>query len=437
MLKRTHYIAQLQEAKGRVVISGWVHDVKETGRLTFIWVRDRTGLAQVTVLKQRASRDVLDASKQLGSQDVIAVEGNLVEKRIAKVGPEIMPDRIEIITRSERTLPIDLTGKSESNLETRLDWRSLDLRRPESQAIFKIQAKLVEGMESYLREEGFIQVFTPCLIGGTSEGGAEVFKTDYFGKEAYLRQDPQLHRQLLIVGGFDKIFDLGPNWRAEASHTPRHACEHRGCAVELGFIEDETDTMRVEENLVVASLRKVAEECEKELKLLNNEISIPKTPFPELRFPEIYEILSKMGKKIRPGEDYDRESEVLLSRYAVEQYDSEFFFLNRFPFKSKPFYVMRVDEDPTWARSVDLLFKGLEQSSGGQREHRHAKIVQQVEEKGMDPESMRWFTEPFKYGAPPHGGFCLGLERLTMALLDLRNIREALLFPRTPERLLP
>jgi len=437
MLKRTHYIGQLQEAKGRVVISGWVHDVKETGRLTFIWVRDRTGLAQVTVLKQKAPRDVLDISKELGSQDVIAVEGNLVEERIAKVGPEIMPDRIEIVARSERTLPIDLTGKSESNLDTRLDWRSLDLRRPESLAIFKIQAKLVEGMESYLRENGFIQVFTPCFIGGTSEGGAEVFKTDYFGKEAYLRQDPQLHRQLLIVGGFDKIFDLGPNWRAEASHTPRHTCEHRGCAVELGFIEDESDTMRVEENLIAASLRKVAEECEKDLKLLNKEIRIPKTPFPELRFPDIYEILSELGKKIQPGEDYDRESEVLLSRYVVEQYDSEFFFVNRFPFKFKPFYVMRVDEDPTWARSVDLVFKGLEQSSGGQREHRHAKIVQQIEEKGTDPESMSWFIEPFKYGAPPHGGFCLGLERLTMALLDLRNIREAVLFPRTPERLLP
>ncbi len=375
-------------------------------------------------------------SRQLGSQDIIAVEGEPVEKRVAKVGPEVVPHRIEVISKSERTLPVDLTGKAESNLDTRLDWRALDLRRPEIFAVFKIQAKLVEGMEDYLRKEGFVQVFTPCLIGGTSEGGAEVFKTDYFGTEAYLRQDPQLHRQLLILGGFDKIYDLGPNWRAEPSHTPRHVCEHRGCAAELGFIEDETKTMRVEEKLVVTSLRKAAE-CEGELKLLKKEIRIPKTPFPELRFPEIYEILAGMGKKIQHGEDYDRESEVLLSQYMEKEYDSEFFFVNRFPFKFKPFYVMRVDQEPTWARSVDLVYKGLEQSSGGQREHRHTKIVQQIEEKGMDPAAMKWFTEPFKFGAPPHGGFCLGLERLTMALLDLGNIREAVLFPRTPERLLP
>jgi len=437
MLRRTHYVAQLQDAEGRVVVSGWVHNIKDTGRLRFIWLRDHTGLAQVTVHKHKASRAVLDVSEQLGNQDVIAVEGELAKERIAKVGSEIVPERIEVISSSERTLPIDLTGKAESNLDTRLDWRALDLRRPETLAIFKIQAKLVEGMESYLREEGFIQVFTPCLIGGTSEGGAEVFKTDYFGKEAYLRQDPQLHRQLLIMGGLDRIFDLGPNWRAELSHTPRHMCEHRGCAVELAFIEDERDTMWVEEKLVVASLRKAAEECEKELKLLGKEISIPKTPFPELRFPQVYEILAGMGKEIQRGEDYDRESEVLLSQYVEEQYDTEFFFVNRFPFKFKPFYVMRVDEEPTWARSVDLISKGLEQSSGGQREHRHAKIVQQLEEKGMNPEVMKWFTEPFKYGAPPHGGFCLGIERLTMALLSLDNIREAVLFPRTPERLLP
>jgi aspartyl-tRNA synthetase len=324
-----------------------------------------------------------------------------------------------------------------ANLDTRLDWRVLDLRTKESTAIFKIQAKVVEGMEDYLKKNGHLQVFTPCLIGGASEGGADVFPVVYFEKEAFLRQDPQLHRQLLIASGYDKIFDLGPSWRSEPSHTTRHLCEHRGCAVEEGFIKDEIDTMRIEEKLIIAVLKKIKKECGGELELFNKKIKIPKTPFPEIRFPKLYDILEKLGKKIPHGEDLDRKAEILLARHIEKKYKSDFFFINRFPFKAKPFYVMRVDENPEWARSVDLIFKGIEQSSGGQREHRYEKIIQQVKEKRMSMKRMEWFTKFFKYGVPPHGGFNLGIERFVMALLDLKNIREAVLFPRVPERFLP
>jgi aspartyl-tRNA synthetase len=292
-------------------------------------------------------------------------------------------------------------------------------------------------MEEFLRRDGYFQVFTPCLLGGSSEGGSEVFKTDYFGKEAFLRQDPQLHRQLCIAAGFDKIYDLGPNWRAELSHTPRHLCEHRGMAVEFGFMSDETDMERVEEAMVVASLQKVKEECRRELDALNVEVEIPKTPFPEVMFPQIYEILEQYGKKLTIGSDLDKEAETLLCKHVQEKHKSDAFFINRFPSKVKPFYVMRVDDDPQWARSVDFVYRDLEQSSGGQREHRYDKIMEQLEEKKMNHESMKWFTEPFKFGVPPHGGFCLGIERFTMALLKKENLRETTLFPRTPERLLP
>jgi aspartyl-tRNA synthetase len=311
------------------------------------------------------------------------------------------------------------------------------LRRSENLAIFRIQAKVVEGMTEYLKKEGFLQVFTPCLLGGTSEGGADVFQVMYFNKQAYLRQDPQLHRELLILGGFDKIFDIGPSWRAELSHTPRHLCEHRGMAIELGFIKNEGDTEKVEEEMIVYVLKRVKRDCKEELELLRKKINIPKLPFPELKFPKIYEILEEFGKKISFGEDYDKESEELLAKYVKEKYQSDLFFVNRFPFKAKPFYVMRVDDEPEWARSVDLIFKGMEQSSGGQREHRYEKIIQQLREKKINVESMGWFTEHFKYGAPPMGGFCLGLERFTMQLLDIKNIKEVVLFPRTPERILP
>jgi aspartyl-tRNA synthetase len=411
--------------------------MKDLARTRFIWLRDRQGIAQVTIIKANATPEILKASENLGKEDVIAVEGTPVKERIAKVGSEITPTKIELVVKAQAAAPLDMSGKIESNLDVRLDWRVIDLRRRENLAIFQIQSKLVEGMVQYLGQKGYLQVFTPCLLGGTSEGGAEVFKLDYFGREAFLRQDPQLHRQLCIAAGFDKIYDLGPNWRAELSHTPRHLCEHRGMAVEFGFMNDETDMMRVEEEMVVAAMSKVKADCTRELELLQIQMEIPNTPFPEMRFPEVYRILEEYGKNIPYGSDLDKESETLLSKHVREKHKADVYFVNRYPFKVKPFYVMRVDEDPQWSRGVDLVYRDIEQSSGGQREHRYEKIMTQLREKNVNPEAMKWFTEPFKFGVPPHGGFCLGIERFTMALLKKENVKETTLFPRTPERLLP
>jgi aspartyl-tRNA synthetase len=405
--------------------------------MRFIWLRDSGGIAQITISKSDAPPEVIKASEQLGKEDVIAVQGTIVEKRVAKVGSEITASKIELVTKAQAAAPLDMSGKIESNLDARLDWRVIDLRRPENTAVFQIQSKLAEGMVEYLKQKDYLQVFTPCLLGGTSEGGAEVFKTDYFGREAFLRQDPQLHRQLCIAAGLDKIYDLGPNWRAELSHTTQHLCEHRGMAVELGFITDERDTMRVEEEVAVAALKKVEKECTREFALLGAEVHVPKTPFPEMRYPDIYEILEEYGKKVPYGNDVGKEGESILAKHVREKHKAEAFFMNRYPSKIKPFYVMRVDEEPQWARSVDLVYRGIEQSSGGQREHRYEKIIEQMKEQSINQEGMKWFTEPFKFGVPPHGGFCLGIERFTMALLGKENIRETTLFPRTPERLLP
>jgi len=438
LLKRTHYTDEIENAKGEtVVLAGWVHDIKDLARARFIWLRDREGVAQVTIIKPNATPEILKISENLGKEDVIVVEGIPVKERIAKVGSEITPTKIELVTKAEAAVPLDVSGKIESNLDARLDWRVIDLRRKENLAIFILQSKLVEGMVEYLEQNGYLQVFTPCLLGGTSEGGAEVFKVDYFGKEAFLRQDPQLHRQLCIAAGFDKIYDLGPNWRAELSHTPRHLCEHRGMAVEFGFMQDESDMMRLEEQVVVAGMEKVKEGCPRELELLQMQIEIPTTPFPEMRFPEIYGILEEYGKKIPRGSDLDKEGETLLTKHVREKHKADAFFINRFPSKVKPFYVMRVDEDPEWTRGVDLVYRDIEQSSGGQREHRYEKIMNQLLEGKVNAEAMKWFTEPFKFGVPPHGGFCLGIERFTMALLRKENVKETTLFPRTPERLLP
>jgi len=411
--------------------------MKDLARARFIWLRDRKGVAQVTIIKPKATSEILKASENLVKEDVIVVEGTPVKERIAKVGSEITPTKIELVAKTQAAVPLDVSGKIDSNLDARLDWRVIDLRRRENLAIFIIQSKFVEGMVEYLNQNGYLQVFTPCLLGGTSEGGAEVFKVDYFGKEAFLRQDPQLHRQLCIAAGLDKIYDLGPNWRAELSHTPRHLCEHRGMAVEFGFMQDESDMMRLEEQVVVAGMRKVKDGCPRELELLQMQLEIPNTPFPEMRFPEIYSILEEYGKKIPHGSDLDKEGETLLAKHVLEKNKSDAFFINRFPSKVKPFYVMRVDENPEWTRGVDLVYRDIEQSSGGQREHRYEKIMKQLQESKVNAEAMKWFTEPFKFGVPPHGGFCLGIERFTMGLLRKENVKETTLFPRTPERLLP
>ncbi len=319
LLKRTHYTNEVVEGK-QVVLSGWVSSIRDIGSVKFLILRDMNGIIQVTAKKGSVEERILKIIDGLNQEDVVSVKGKVVKNKSAPSGLEIIPSEIEVIDKIKSQVPIAMTGKIESNLDTRLDWRVLDLRKPENLAIFKIQAKIVEGMEEYLRKNGFLQVFTPCLMGAASESGAEVFPVVYFDKESFLRQDPQLHRELLIAAGYDKIFDFGPSWRAEPSHTTRHLCEYRGCAVEIGFIEDETDTMRLEEELIVYTMKKIKKDCEEELKLLNKEVKIPKKPFPELRFPKIYKILEELGKKIPHGEDYDRESEVLLWKYVKKKF---------------------------------------------------------------------------------------------------------------------
>ena len=437
-MKRTHYTGELKKTVGKdVVVKGFVHDIRLLGGINFLLLRDFDGIVQITAQKNKIPSELLKKIEGLHNEDIIAVEGTVQKTTKTKSGVEVIPKQIEKIHASEPILPLDPRRVTKAHLDTRLDWRSLDLRSPENLAIFKIQSKLMTSMEEYLLNNKFLKVFTPSLIGGVSEGGSDVFPVVYFNKQVFLRQDPQLHRELLIAAGFEKIFETGPSWRAEKSHTVWHMTEHRTIAAEIAFIEDEHDVMEIEENMVVYALEKVKKECDEQLGILDKEIKIPKMPFPELQFPKIYDILEELGKPMPKGEDLNREAEGLLGDYVKEKFKSEFFFVNRFPFAVKPFYVMRVDENPEWARSVDLVFKGMEMSSGGQREHRYQKLVSQIKEKGLNLDSLKWFTEVLKYGVPMMGGYSLGIERFTMKLLDIENVREATLFPRDTERVLP
>jgi len=419
-----------------VKIPGWVAQKRDLGGLKFFMLRDREGTVQVTLKKGDVKPVLLERFDRLNREDYVLVSGKVRKADRAPGGREIIPASIDIINVSQTPLPVDIGDKIESGLDTRLDWRAIDLRNQRNLAIFKIQAKLVQGMQEYLRDNGFLQVFTPCFMGAPSESGSEVFAVPYFNREVFLRQDPQLHRQLIIASGFDRIYDIGPSWRAENSNTSRHMCEHRGCAPEM-TLTDERDTMRVEEEMIAHAFRMVKRDCKEDLRILSVDLKVPKTPFPVLEFPNIYEILKKMGSETKHGEDLAREDEKLLQDYVDKKYKSDFFFVNRFPFSHKPFYVMRFDDDPDYARSVDMIYRGIELSSGGQREHRYDRVMEQVKIKKMSPESVEWFTKFFRYGAPPHGGFCIGIERLTMQMLGIHNVREVTLFPRDPDRILP
>jgi aspartyl-tRNA synthetase len=420
-----------------VTLAGWVHDTRILGGISFVLLRNSKGIVQIAAPKKGVPPDVFERIATLHQEDVISCMGTVKESKAATTGIEIVPSKIEIVSKSAAPLPLDPRGVTPAALDTRLQWRSLELRRPESSAVFKVENAVVQGFEEYLRANGFIRTFTPSIIGGVSEGGSEVFKVDFYGKPAFLRQDPQLHRQLTITGGFDRIYDLGPNWRAELSHTPRHLSEHRTIAPEMAFISDEKDTMRIQEQMVAHGIERVIKDCVGELETLKVSLEVPKTPFPELAFPDVYGTLKKLGRELPRNQDIDEVSQRTLAEHVKQGSGSDFFFLNRFPSAAKPFYVMKVDAEPEFARSVDLVYKGLELSSGGQREHRVEKIVAQIEEKGFSAESFRWFTEPFRYGVPPHGGYSFGIERFVAYLLGIQNIKEAVLFPRDPETLQP
>jgi len=420
-----------------VHLQGWVHDVRVLGGISFVLLRNSGGVIQLAAPKKVVKPELFERISSLHQEDVISCRGEVKESKVARMGFEVVPSSIEIIVKSASPLPLDPRGVTPASLDTRLVWRSLELRRPETAALFRVENAVVQGFEDHLQGLGFMRAFTPSIIGGVSEGGSEVFKIDFYGRDAYLRQDPQLHRQLTIAGGFDRIYDLGPNWRAEASHTPRHLSEHRTIAPELAFIKDERDTMRLEEEMIVKGIENAVRVCGDDLATLKRELEAPKTPFPEVTFPEIYNTLEKLGKPIPRNQDIDDPSLRALAASVKDDTGSDFFFLNRFPSAVKPFYVMRVDEEPDYARSVDLVYRGLELSSGGQREHRHEKIISQIKEKGYSTDGLAWFTEPFRYGVPPHGGYSFGIERFTAYLLGVENVKEAALFPRDPERLLP
>jgi len=414
-----------------VELRGWVHAIRDQKRMQFVVLRDETGLAQLILGKQEQPSELNEAISALTPESAVTVTGLVVaDERVKLGGLEIQLASLSVDSPAEPELPVT----PESALDKRIDWRYLDLRRPDRRLIFEVQSTVEHAMREYWREQDFIEIHTPKLMGTASESGAEVFEVGYFGRPAYLAQSPQFYKQMAIAAGVDRVFEIAPVFRAEPSFTSRHATEFTGVDVELAWITDVEDVMSFEERMLAATLAAVAAEHGPAIKAeLGVDVTVPSVPFPRITMAQAQSIVGRAGVR----GDLDPAGERALGAYAQEKYGHEFVFVTSYPTSVRPFYHMRPPGSPDLTYSFDLLWKGLEITTGAQREHRYDVLLRQVAENGLSAEPMLDYLNCFKYGCPPHGGLGLGLGRFLMVLLGLESIRDATFLFRGPNRLTP
>ncbi len=437
--RRTHYTDQVTRdiADQEVTLLGWVHILRDKGRIKFIVLRDEHGTIQVTVPATKVTPAVFTMAEQLRPECVIAIHGRVVVSDQAPGGVEVIPDSLRLINTAAR-LPIDLVeGKVDIDIDTRLNHRILDLRRPKISAIFKVQSCLVSYAREYLLKEGFVEIHTPKIVAEATEGGANLFEVKYFERKAYLAQSPQFYKQLMLLAGFGRVFEIAPVFRAEKHNTRRHINEYTSFDFEMAWISDVNDVMMMEERMLNHALKKTAKHAAAELELLGVDLQVPRVPFRRLKYVDAINLLRDNGKEINVGDDFDPESEHLLHEIFRERFHTDMVFVTHYPLDLRPAYTMPSLSDEGMTESFDLLYKGMEITTGGQRIHLYDLLVERFRAKGFNPDNFTFYIEPFKYGAPPHGGLGLGVERLTMQLLGLDNIREATLLPRDRDRLTP
>lgn len=424
------YIKDLKVSEEEVLLRGWVHKIRDFGHIAFIMLRDKSGIIQLVCEKEQI--------KGLRLENSIEVVGVVKENEKALKGIEIEVSSIEIVGKTYYDkLPFEIQGyKNKTGLETQLDYRTISLRIPKVKAIFKVQNEIEEAFKSYFKSHDFEQIHTPKIINSGTEGGAEMFTVNYFNRRAFLAQSPQFYKQMMVGAGFEKVFEIGYAYRAELHNTWRHLNEYVSLDVEMGFIKDESDLMDVEEDFLRYMFKHLKETCSEELKLYGvevpEELKIPRIPLAEAQKM----LLEKYGKKSPVG-NIDHEGEALLHKYIKEKYNSDFVFLTEYPVSKRPMYTMEDEKNPGFTKSFDLIYKGLEITTGGQRIHDYEMLKERIVGAKMKLEDFAFYLDTFKYGMPPHGGFAIGLERITMKVLELSNIREAALFPRDIKRLTP
>ncbi len=421
-------------------IQGWVSVRRDQGKMVFFDFRDRSGSVQGVVLPSEEL--AMAVAKELRQEYVVTVSGLVNARPPKNVNPEVMNGNLELqvqaieILAPAESLPFDMSESGYNlDLPTELDHRALTLRHPRNQAIFKVQAVIIDSFREFMKSQDFFEFQAPAIVPATAEGGAEVFKVDYFDKTAYLSQSPQLYKQTVMTA-FERVFSVNKMFRAEPSQTTRHLTEVVSLDAEMGFIESWTDIRDMIEQTVRFILMSIAAKCEKELKYLKVELPVMLEKTPTMSLTEVQEkIFEATGRDPRGEKDLSSQDEVDICKIIKDETGSDFVFVYGYPTRQKPFYVYPQKDNPEFNESVDLLGRGREWLSGGRRINDYKQLMQHVEEWKMDPKKIEMFLEAFRYGAPPEGGFAFGAERMTMQILNLENIREATMFPRDMNRI--
>ena len=435
MLDDRTYVADAEPGE-TVTIAGWAHEIRDLGGIAFLIVRDTTGRIQVKFEKDAMDDDLVETGTEVSRESVVAVTGRVEEEERAPTGVEVVPESVEVVAPADPELPLDPSGKVDAELPTRLNNRTLDLRKPEVKAIFEIRAAVLRAIRERFRELGSNEINTPKIVATGTEGGTELFPITYFGREAFMNQSPQLFKQLMVGSGLEKVFEIGPIFRAEEHNTPRHLNEATSIDFE-GAFHDHQDAMDVAEEVLVSAYEAVDEHCQEQLELLGlaDEFEVPDRDFPRLTYQEAIDRVNATGAldtQLVRGDDLSTEAEVALGEDVGGHY-----FITDWPSEVKPFYIKDYDDDPDVSTGFDMNHPRMELVSGGQREHRYDPLIEGFKQQGLDPDQFEYYTKMFRYGMPPHAGWGMGAERVVMTMLGLENIREAVLFPRDRQRLSP
>lgn len=431
--KRTHYSNELTpELAGETVkVTGWVHEIRDLGGIVFVLIRDKNGITQLTAPSKKLTEEMMADVRAARKETIITLTGTVQESNKAPNGVEIIPTNIDVINVSKLPLPLDTTEKVDAEMDTRLDARFMDLRKHDVSAIFKIKNEMLHTARNYFYDHDFTEITTPKLVASATEGGTELFPITYFEKEAFLGQSPQLYKQMMMATGLDSVFEIGQIFRAEEHDTLRHLNEALSIDAEMSF-RSQQDVMDLLEDLIRTICANLLEKNQNELDILGHELDIPKEPFPVVPYEDVLNIVNSHDVEMNYGDDLSRAAEKVIGDEM-----GSYYFITEWPTAIKPFYVMPNSDDPEKSTAFDLMYRDLELSSGSQRIHSYDLLYQQLEVKDLNPDSFEKYLEAFQYGMPPHSGWGMGADRLTMVLTGAQNIRETVLFPRDRRRLTP
>ncbi|MCK9368473.1 aspartate--tRNA(Asn) ligase [Candidatus Dojkabacteria bacterium] len=435
-MKRT-YIKELKESIGKeVLLKCWIQTIRSQGSMVFLIVRDVTGLIQCVALDKSVAKSL----DQVKIESVIELTGLVKEEKQAPEGYEVEIKSFKVLSEPIKPLPIPIVEKTDGKtlLSKRLDYRWLDLRKPENLLVFKVWTTMENAFRQYCIEGGYTEIHSPKTLVTSTESGSELFEVKYFGRKAFLAQSPQLYKQMAMASGFEKVFEVGPVFRANPSFTSRHDTEFTMYDVELSFVESVEELLQEEEKMIVRMLKDIAEKYSTEIRSqYQQDIVTPILPFPRLSFSQAKEILKSRGIDGEKQDDLSPEDEREIGKYIKEKYSHDFVFIYDYPASSRAFYSMRYVDRPEYTKSFDLLYKGLEITSGAIREHRYEVLKSQIVKKGFKPEDFSSYLAFFEYGCPPHGGFAPGPTRILMQMLGVKNVREVTYIYRGVKRLNP